>query len=452
MARIKTRFICQECGTETLKWMGKCPGCGSWNSLIEEIVKPNTFQPSTKGTARPVLLTQVESGKYSRTLTKLSELDRVLGGGLVPGSLILLGGDPGIGKSTLLLQMAANLAQQEYRLLYISGEESAEQIKMRAERLEIESGNLYLLPETDLEVIESCISDVNPHLVIIDSIQTIYNPQMTSAPGSVAQVRDCSARFLQIAKQNKITILLVGHVTKDGNLAGPRVLEHMVDTVLYLEGERHHAFRILRGVKNRFGSTNEIGVFEMREQGLVEVLNPSEMFLAERPIGVTGSVVVPCIEGTRPILLELQSLVSPTSFGNPRRLTTGLDLNRLLLMVAVMEKKLGFVLGNQDVYLNIAGGVRIDEPATDLGICMAIASSIRNQVFPSDLLVVGEVGLTGEVRAVSQIEKRLQEAAKFGFKRCLIPDNNLKYLNNKMPIEIIGVRTVEEALQIALKR
>lgn len=432
--------------------MGKCPGCGSWNSLIEEIVKPNTFQPSTKGTARPVLLTQVESGKYSRTLTKLSELDRVLGGGLVPGSLILLGGDPGIGKSTLLLQMAANLAQQEYRLLYISGEESAEQIKMRAERLEIESGNLYLLPETDLEVIESCISDVNPHLVIIDSIQTIYNPQMTSAPGSVAQVRDCSARFLQIAKQNKITILLVGHVTKDGNLAGPRVLEHMVDTVLYLEGERHHAFRILRGVKNRFGSTNEIGVFEMREQGLVEVLNPSEMFLAERPIGVTGSVVVPCIEGTRPILLELQSLVSPTSFGNPRRLTTGLDLNRLLLMVAVMEKKLGFVLGNQDVYLNIAGGVRIDEPATDLGICMAIASSIRNQVFPSDLLVVGEVGLTGEVRAVSQIEKRLQEAAKFGFKRCLIPDNNLKYLNNKMPIEIIGVRTVEEALQIALKR
>jgi DNA repair protein RadA/Sms len=454
MAKAKTKFICQECGAEALRWMGKCPGCGEWNSLIEEVITPRNTKYSlrNKGQSRPMLLEKVESSKFVRALTNLPELDRVLGGGLVPGSLILLGGDPGIGKSTLLLQTAAKLGQKNYKLLYVSGEESVEQIKLRAERLKIKTNNLYLFPETDLEIIESCISEVNPQLVIIDSIQTVYNPELTSAPGSVAQVRDCSAKMLQIAKQNNRTILLVGHVTKDGNLAGPRVLEHMVDTVLYLEGERHHAFRILRGVKNRFGSTNEIGVFEMREEGMVEVENPSEMFLAERPIGVTGSVVVPCIEGTRPILLEIQSLVSPTAFGNPRRLATGLDFNRILLMTAVMEKKLGFVLGSQDVYLNVAGGVRIDEPAADLGICLALASSIRNQIVPPELLVVGEVGLTGEVRAVSQVEKRVLEAAKFGFKQCIIPHNNKRYLNIRSSIEILGVNTVEEALSIALNR
>jgi len=432
--------------------MGKCPGCGEWNSLVEEVIKSTTLRIPVKNEGKPVPLAEVASEKTCRVLTNLPELDRVLGGGLVPGSVILLGGDPGIGKSTLLLQTAAKLTQQSLRLLYVSGEESAEQIKLRAERLKIKSDKLYLLSETDLEVIESWITEADPDLVVVDSIQTIFNPQLTSAPGSVAQVRECSSSLLQIAKQQRKTILLVGHVTKDGSLAGPRVLEHMVDTVLYLEGERHHAFRILRGVKNRFGSTNEIGVFEMREEGLVEVQNPSEIFLAERPLGVPGSVVVPCIEGTRPLLLEIQSLVSPSSFGNPRRLATGLDLNRILMITAVMEKKLGFVLSNQDVYLNVAGGVRIDEPAADLGICLAIASSLRNQAVAPELLIVGEVGLTGEVRAVSQTEKRIQEGVKFGFKKCIIPENNRRYLNLKWPLEVYGVRNVEDALEIVFTK
>lgn len=450
MTKVKTRFVCQECGLETPKWMGKCPGCGQWNTLVEEKTASKVALP-TGDSDKPLPITEIESSEHQRYQVGITELDRVLGGGLVPGSLILLGGDPGIGKSTLLLQASALLARQGLRALYVSGEESAVQVKMRAERLGLVNPHLYLVTETNLDNIEAFCQEVDPAFLIIDSIQTVFDPALTSSPGSVGQVRECTARLLRLAKSQNRTIFLVGHVTKEGNLAGPRVLEHIVDTVLYLEGERHHAFRILRGVKNRFGSTNEIGVFEMREKGLVEVVNPSEMFLAERPLGATGSLVVACLEGTRPLLLEIQALVSSSSLGNPRRLATGLDLNRVLLMIAVLEKKIGLALNNQDIYLNVAGGVKAEEPALDLGICLALASSFRNRAVDSALLVMGEVGLTGEVRAVSQVEKRLLEGIKLGFTQCILPANNLRYLPRDLPVELYGVTSVAEAIEIALK-
>lgn len=449
MTRVKTKFICQECGLETAKWLGKCPGCGSWNTMIEERAVQKSVSLPLAGSV-PVLLTEVECSGQERCQIGIPELDRVLGGGLVAGSLVLIGGDPGIGKSTLLLQTAALLGKSGQKTLYVSGEESAGQVKMRAERLGVVSKQLFLVSETNLDYIENFVRDIDPAFLIIDSVQTVFDPALTTAPGSVGQVRECTARLLRIAKGQNRTILLVGHVTKEGSLAGPRVLEHMVDTVLYLEGERHHAFRVLRAVKNRFGSTNEIGVFEMRERGLVQVTNPSQIFLAERPVGATGSLVVACMEGTRPILLEIQALVSGSAFGNPRRLATGLDLNRVLLMIAVLEKKNGLILNNQDVYLNVAGGVKIDEPAVDLGICLALASSFRNQAVDGELLVIGEVGLTGEVRAVNQVEKRILEGAKLGFKKCIVPANNLRYLAKELPLEVAGVNSVGEALEIAL--
>lgn len=448
MVKAKIKFVCQECGTETPKWYGRCPGCGEWNTLVEEAVVKNFTVKVPSQYNKPLALGEIEYCHEQRVEIKIPELDRVLGGGLVQGSLVLIGGDPGIGKSTLLLQAAANLSNVGVKILYVSGEESIQQIKLRSERLNITTPNLFVAAETDLEIIFQYIDHNNPSIIIIDSIQTIYSPELTSAPGSVGQVREGTAKLMRLAKSMNKTILLVGHVTKEGSIAGPKVLEHMVDTVIYLEGERHHSFRILRAVKNRFGSTNEIGIFEMQEKGLVEVKNPSQIFLAERPLDAIGSIVIASMEGTRPLLLEIQALVSSSVFGNPRRLTTGLDLNRLLLMLAVLEKKVGFIFNNQDVYVNVAGGVRIDEPAGDLGICMSLVSSLRNTPIDSNLFILGEVGLTGEVRAISQIEQRIQEGAKLGFTKCIIPNNNLKYLHHKMDIEVLGVKSIEEAIKL----
>jgi DNA repair protein RadA/Sms len=378
------------------------------------------------------------------------ELDRVLGGGIVPGSLVLVGGDPGIGKSTLLLQLSSKLAETKHKVLYISGEESVKQTKLRSERLGVSSADLFVLAETDISIIERAIDEVQPTLVIIDSIQTVYQEDITSAPGSVAQVRECTASFMRVAKTSGIAIFIVGHVTKQGSIAGPKLLEHMVDSVLYFEGERHHTYRILRAVKNRFGSTNEMGIFEMKELGLEEVLNPSEIFLEERSQGAAGSIVVASMEGTRPVLVEIQALVSPTSFGNPRRMATGVDHNRVSLLMAVLEKRVGLLLQNQDAYLNVAGGIRLDEPAIDLAIALCIASSFRNQVTSPTDVAIGEVGLTGEIRRVSRIEQRVNEAAKLGFKRVIIPEKNLGGWTYPKDIQVIGVSTLERALEVGL--
>lgn len=397
----------------------------------------------------PVAVTEITCGSTTRFSTGLGELDRVLGGGVVPGSLVLVGGDPGIGKSTLLLQAADRVARSHGTVLYVSGEESVEQVRMRAERLQALHPSLFLAAESGMESVTGFIAGMEPGLVIIDSIQTMYLPDLPSAPGSVGQVRECAARLLHVAKGQNIPVVLVGHVTKEGNLAGPRVLEHMVDTVLYFEGERHHAFRILRAVKNRFGSTNEIGVFEMSDGGLREVANPSEVFLAQRPLGATGSVVVASMEGTRPVLLEVQALVAGNAYNNPRRLVTGLDWNRALLMVAVLDKRIGLNLGGCDVYLNVAGGVRAEEPALDLGICLAIASSLKNRPVDQFTTVIGEVGLTGEVRAVSQLEARVKEAAKLGFKRCVVPRNNSKQPFQQGGMTVFPVGSLEDALEVS---
>ncbi len=453
MGKTRTLFFCQECGAESPKWMGRCPGCGAWNSLVEEPAGPRAEKDggSPLLSGRPQKITDVTSGEESRYCTGISELDRVLGGGVVPGSLVLVGGDPGIGKSTLGLQAAYAIGCKQGVVLYVSGEESVSQTRMRANRLLAISDNLYVVAETVLERIVEHVRNIEPRLLVIDSIQTVFTESMPSAPGSVGQVRECTAYLLRLAKSTGIPVIIVGHVTKEGLLAGPRVMEHMVDTVLYFEGERHHTFRILRAVKNRFGSTNEIGVFEMAERGLVEVSNPSGLFLQERPQGVAGSVVIPGLEGSRPILVELQALVSPTSFGTPRRMTTGVDYNRVSLITAVLEKRVGFHLSGQDTYVNVAGGVKLDEPAVDLGIAVALASSLKD--FPVDpgLLVVGEIGLTGEVRAVGQIQKRLKEGAKMGFTRAVVPAANLQYLQDFKDMEIIGVRIVTEAMEIALR-
>ncbi|BBW98134.1 DNA repair protein RadA [Geobacillus icigianus] len=452
MVKKKTKFVCQECGYESAKWLGRCPGCQTWNSFVEEIERAVSgrgafLHTEPSSSAQPVPITAVTATQEPRIRTNSAELDRVLGGGIVKGSLVLIGGDPGIGKSTLLLQTSAQLAAARHKVLYISGEESVKQVKLRAGRLHAESNELYVLAEANMEYIVTAVETIAPACVIIDSIQTVYRTDITSAPGSVAQVRECTAELMKIAKTKGIAIFIVGHVTKEGAIAGPRLLEHMVDTVLYFEGERHHTYRILRAVKNRFGSTNEIGIFEMRDIGLREVENPSEVFLEERSRGAAGSTVVAAMEGTRPVLVEIQALVSPTSFGNPRRMATGLDHNRVSLLMAVLEKRVGLLLQNQDAYLKVAGGVKLDEPAIDLAVAVSIASSFRDRpTHPADV-IIGEVGLTGEVRRVSRIEQRVQEAAKLGFSRVIVPKNNITGWQPPDGIQVIGVSHVAEALE-----
>lgn len=457
MAKLKQVYICQECGYESGKWMGKCPSCNEWGSLVEEVVeakKPSLTAPSSRGAASsaPVKLRDVKIENETRTTTGMKELDRVLGGGIVKGSLILVGGDPGIGKSTLLLQICEELGNQNRQVLYISGEESVAQIKMRGERLNVHTENLNLLAETNMSFIEAHIKNTKPDLVILDSIQTVYCDDITSAPGSVSQVREATHKLMNLGKGYGITIMIVGHVTKEGALAGPRVLEHMVDTVLYFEGERHASFRILRAVKNRFGSTNEIGVFEMQDVGLKEVLNPSEIMLAGRPMDVAGSLVSCSLEGTRPMLIEVQALASFTSFGMPRRTATGIDYNRMVILIAVLEKRAGLDMGNYDVYVNLAGGMRINEPSLDLAAALAIASSFRNTPIDPHTVVFGEVGLTGEIRGVAMAEKRVVEAAKLGFKTCIMPKANVEKLPFIKGIKVIGVSHIGEALEVITMR
>jgi len=455
MAKVKrsTVFFCQECGYESSKWMGQCPGCKAWNSFVEETVKNANVSGGTKALSlqerkEPSILSAVSIEKEDRIRIGIEELDRVLGGGIVPGSLTLVGGDPGIGKSTLLLQVCRRLAEQEKKVLYISGEESLKQIKIRAMRIGEFKDSLLLLCETNLSVIEEVIQRVSPQVVIIDSIQTMYNENVGAAPGSVSQVRESTGVFLQLAKGLGVSIFIVGHVTKEGTVAGPRVLEHMVDTVLYFEGDRHASYRILRGVKNRFGSTNEIGVFEMREKGLVEVKNPSEFMLNGKPKGASGSVVACSVEGTRPVLVEIQALVCQSNFGIPRRQAAGTDFNRLNLLMAVLEKRVGLQIAGCDAYVNIAGGMRLQEPALDLGIVMAIVSSYKNRAIDDKTVVFGEVGLSGEVRAVSMVEQRVQEARKLGFECCVVPRSNLDSLSKVEGIKLIGVSSLREAIDI----
>ncbi|GAK04701.1 LOW QUALITY PROTEIN: DNA repair protein RadA [Geomicrobium sp. JCM 19037] len=457
MAKTKTKFVCQECGYESMKWMGRCPGCQNWNTLVEELETPKTTRGSVSTrsiasgtTNEPQKITEVTREDEPRLTTKLSELNRVLGGGIVPGSSVLVGGDPGIGKSTLLLQLSAILAADNKKVLYISGEESVKQTKMRAERLHAQAKDLYVYTETDTTRIDRAVESIQPEVVIIDSIQTMQTSDITSAPGSVAQVRESTGIFMNMAKSKGIAVFVVGHVTKQGSIAGPKMLEHMVDAVLYFEGERHHTYRILRAVKNRFGSTNEIGIFEMNEEGLRQVLNPSEIFLEERTEGIAGATVVASLEGTRPVLVELQALVAPTSYANPRRTSTGVDHNRVSMLMAVLEKRVGMLLQNQDAYINVAGGVKLDEPAVDLGIAVSIASSFRNEVTQPTDVAIGEVGLTGEIRRVSRIQERVKESAKLGFKRCIVPSKNLGGWKVPTDIECIGVQTLEEALDVML--
>ena len=450
-----TVFFCQNCGYESAKWMGQCPGCREWNTFVEEQVVTGQGKSSRMKTVtgfseknKPAKLSEVSIEKEDRISTGIGELDRVLGGGIVAGSLTLVGGDPGIGKSTLLLQVCRNLAGDGREVLYVSGEESLKQIKLRANRIGTFSDHLKLLCETDLESIEETIRRSKPEVVIIDSIQTMFHGEISAAAGSISQVREATGLFLQLAKGLGVSIFIVGHVTKEGTVAGPRVLEHMVDTVLYFEGDRHASYRLLRGVKNRFGSTNEIGVFEMEAEGLREVLNPSEFMLNGRPENASGSVVACSMEGTRPILVEIQALVCHSNFGIPRRQTTGTDFNRVNLLMAVLEKRLGLQMGNCDAYVNIAGGIKIQEPAIDLGIAMAIVSSFKNRAVSSDMIVMGEVGLSGEVRAVSMIPVRVQEAKKLGFATCVIPSVCMDSVKEISGIKIIGVSHVGEAMDL----
>ncbi len=456
--KIKTVYFCQSCGYESSKWMGQCPGCREWNTFVEETVKssPKTSSKSSGigassggEFAKPMALSEIVLNDEERADTCIGELNRVLGGGLVKGSLILVGGDPGIGKSTLLLQVAGNLSKDKKDILYVSGEESLRQIKLRAERIGDFSDSLKFMCETNLSNIEEAIVRTKPEVIIIDSIQTMYNESVSSAPGSVSQVRESTGVLLRIAKSMNISVFIVGHVTKEGQVAGPRVLEHMVDTVLYFEGDRHASYRILRAVKNRFGSTNEIGVFEMQDRGLVEVANPSEFMLDGRPENASGSVVTCSVEGTRPILIEVQALVTHTNFGFPRRQANGTDYNRVNLLMAVLEKRIGLSLGDFDAYVNLAGGMKVAEPSLDLGICLAIISSFRNKPISDDVVAFGEVGLSGEVRSVNMAESRVMEAAKLGFKTCIVP----KALESKLKsacknIEIIGVSSVADAMKV----
>lgn len=453
MAKIKTFYQCQACGYTNPKWLGKCPDCGAWDTLVEERKEPvSRHSPLSihPGKTEPQPLSSIKSGYEQRTSTGMKELDRVLGGGVVAGSVILVGGDPGIGKSTLLLQAFSGLSKKYGKVLYISGEESPAQIKIRAERLSIDSNEIILLAETSLEVIINTALKLSPKVMVVDSIQTMYMEDLMSAPGSVSQVRDCAAKLMLFAKRSDIPVFLVGHVTKEGAIAGPRVLEHIVDTVLYFEGDRGHSYRILRTVKNRFGSTNEIGIFEMSDSGLIEVENPSELFLLERPLNVSGSTVVASLEGTRPLMVEIQSLVSQTNFGMPRRTTIGVDFNRVNLLVAVLEKRAGLHLGGADIFVNVVGGLKIIEPAVDLGIIATIVSSLKDKPIDPKIFVFGEVGLSGEIRAVTQAEVRLKEASKIGFKRAVIPLSNSEKLKNNLGLEIIGVRNVEDCLETVI--
>ncbi len=445
----KSVFFCQNCGHEENKWLGQCPMCKEWNTFVEEAVsvsKNSTVKLSKE--AEIVALRDIKTSDEERILTRIGELDRVLGGGIVPGSLVLVGGDPGIGKSTLLLQVCQRLCEDKKQVLYISGEESLRQIKLRANRMGEFREELYLLCETNLEVIRSVIEKRKPDIVVIDSIQTMYSEDVASAPGSVSQVRESTNVFMQLAKGLGISIFIVGHVTKEGTVAGPRVLEHMVDTVLYFEGDRHASYRILRGVKNRFGSTNEIGVFEMRQNGLIEVENPSEFMLNGKPEHASGSVVACSMEGTRPILIEIQALVCGSNFGVPRRTAAGTDYNRVNLLMAVLEKRLGLHLSNYDAYVNIAGGVKMNEPAIDLGIVMAIVSSYKNKAIDEKTIVFGEVGLSGEVRAVSMPEQRVAEAKKLGFETCIMPEVSKDMVKSVRGIKVIGVKNICDAIQL----
>lgn len=458
MSKIKTIFQCQACAYISPKWLGKCPDCGAWNSFSEE--KQSLKPLKSFGTSELQPLSKITGGKKNRTPIGINEFDRVLGGGLVKGAIILIGGDPGIGKSTLLLQAMSKIAEDrsqksdkneslssEKSVLYVSGEESPEQIKLRAERLSINSDNIMILPETVVENVIRTAKDLKPSAVVVDSIQTIYTEELTSAPGSVGQIRESAAKLMFFAKRSEIPVFLIGHVTKEGAIAGPRVLEHLVDTVLYFEGDRGHPHRILRTIKNRFGSTNEIGVFEMTDEGLIEITNPSELFMSERPLNVSGSIVIATMEGTRPLLVELQALVSPTTFGMPRRTSMGIDFNRVNLLIAVLEKKAGIHLGGMDVFINIVGGLKIIEPAADLGIISAIVSSFREVPIDSRTFLFGEVGLSGEVRAVAQAETRIKEATKIGFKKAIIPKSNAERLKNNFGLNIVGVKDVEEVIE-----
>ncbi len=453
MAKAHSTYVCQSCAYESPRWIGKCPNCGEWNTFVEEVTRGKA-QPKGErrgsGKAHPVPLNEVSAAPEPRQPTGVPEFDRVLGGGVVPGSVVLIGGDPGIGKSTLMMQMAASLRKAV--TLYVTGEESASQMKLRAERLGIESSpNLLLLAETDLGVIEALLAKTDPDMIIVDSIQTMYRPDMESAPGTVSQVREATAMFVRYAKSNEVPVFLVGHVTKEGVIAGPKVVEHMVDTVLQFEGERHYAYRILRAAKNRFGSTNEIGIFEMLDGGLRQVENPSQVFLAERRYGASGSAVVASMEGTRPLLVEVQALVAPTSYGVPQRTSTGFDGRRLQMLLAVLEKRAGLRVGQYDVFVNIAGGVRVDEPAVDLGMAIAIASSLNDIPVDSQSVVVGEVGLGGEIRSIHNIEKRIAEAGKLGFKRVVLPRKNLRAAPPNGGIDLVEVESLTQAIEAVLR-
>ena len=448
-----TVFVCQQCGKESLKWLGRCPDCQEWNSFVEVIVAATSSTPrSPSQTSPPQQLSQVSIESANRIPLPITEFNRVLGGGLVPGSLVLISGEPGIGKSTLLLQASAAMAEVKGKVAYVSGEETQHQIKLRAERLSITGDGLFLLAETDLGVILDQIDQLAPSLVVIDSIQTVFLPELGNTPGSVTQVRECTQQLMHWAKLKGVPMFIAGHVTKDGTIAGPRILEHIVDVVLYFEGEPFSAYRLLRSVKNRFGSTNEVGVFEMKEQGLVEVENPSKVFISQRPVEAIGSVVVATIEGSRPMLVEIQALTTYTSFGYPRRTANGVDFNRLLLVTAVLTQRLGLRLGNQDIIVNVTGGLKISEPASDLGLALAIASSFRDSIVDPAMVAIGEVGLSGELRSASQLDRRVAEAARLGFRRCLVPKIGSTISPPPKDIELIPVSTVREAISSALVR
>jgi DNA repair protein RadA/Sms len=455
--KARTVFVCQQCGYQAPRWAGQCPDCGEWNTLVEQVSVKETRRTASALDmpglrSRPQRLREVNVDAHQRWKIPLEEFNRVLGGGIVPGSLALIGGDPGIGKSTLLLEVAALMAESVGPVLYVSAEESAQQIKMRADRLGINSAELYLLSETNLEVILQELIDLKPRAAIIDSIQTVFLEELVSSAGSVSQVRECASRLQHLAKGTGMAIFIVGHVTKSGAIAGPRVLEHIVDVVLYLEGDRFHTFRLLRSTKNRFGATNEVGVFAMEQGGMVEVPNPSEAFLADREQNFAGSTIAVTMEGSRPLLVEVQALTSTTSFSLPRRTGNGVDINRLLLMVAVLSKRQGMNLSNQDVFVNVVGGLKVSEPAADLSLAVAIASSYRDVAVPNDMAIMGEVGLSGELRSVSHAERRLSEAAKLGYKRCVVPHSMLKRVDVPKGLALVGARNVSESLEAALRR
>ena len=453
MPKLKTQYVCAACGHETAKWMGRCPGCNRFNTFEEEVVErtanPSITQVKTRVQAQR--LAEVKPLAEERIRTDLTELDRVLCGGIVQGSLVLVGGEPGVGKSTLLLQIAKSIGRGDKRCLYVSGEESKQQIKLRAQRLGVATEMLWLVAETDITAIEQIVREIEPAVVIIDSIQTMVRDELGSSPGSVTQVRECTSAFMRIAKGLGVSVIIVGHVTKDGAIAGPRLLEHMVDTVLYFEGERRESYRVIRTVKNRFGSTNEVGIFEMRDTGLTEIVNPSEYMLSGRPIGVSGSAVTCTIEGTRPIMTEVQALTGYTSLGNPRRSAAGMDYNRVIMLIAVLEKRLGMQLSNYDCYVNIAGGMRIQEPAVDAAVIAALASSFRNKIIDPHTIVFGEVGLAGELRAVGSSEKRIAEAVKLGFLQCVIPQANFKDIKKQGGIRILGASSVTELIEAIIQ-